>query len=206
VEACTNPRAGGQSGSFLVRRGQASGFDSPPHTACPARRTGDGARGTGHHQVQIHDGEGGQGALRIARSSGAGNNGRRHGWAQAGRAPGAVTGPSRPSPNDPRIKLRTGPKFREMHIPGEGATRSGAVNCRIIPDYVWCAVGNPDSFVQTDDGPKALKETTIGRRHGRGLPRPSMPAGSALCDTASDGAQPVPSPDKPRPTLRRNRR
>lgn len=64
MEACTNPQAGGQSGYLLARRGQAQGFDSPPHIACPAHRTGDGAQGTAHHHVQIHDGEGGTGDFR----------------------------------------------------------------------------------------------------------------------------------------------
>jgi DNA invertase Pin-like site-specific DNA recombinase len=65
VEAYTRPRAGGNPAHHLARRGQAQGFDSPPHIARPARHTGDIARGTTHNRVQIHDGEGGTGALRV---------------------------------------------------------------------------------------------------------------------------------------------
>jgi hypothetical protein len=64
VEACTSPRAGGQSGYHLARPGQAQGFNSPTHNARPAPRTGDSAPGTAHHRVQIHDGEGGIGVIR----------------------------------------------------------------------------------------------------------------------------------------------
>ena len=64
MEACTNPRAGGYSGSLLARRGQAQGFDSPAHIAGPAQHTGDPAQRTAHYRVQIHDGEGGTGAFR----------------------------------------------------------------------------------------------------------------------------------------------
>lgn len=49
---------------FLVRRGQAQGFD-PRHTPHAQHGTQvDGVQGTAHHQVQIHDGAGGTGALR----------------------------------------------------------------------------------------------------------------------------------------------
>lgn len=65
MKACADPRAGGQPGSLLARRGQAQGFDSLTHIARPARNTGDGAQGTAHHQAQIHDGEGGIGELRV---------------------------------------------------------------------------------------------------------------------------------------------
>ncbi|GAB1688588.1 hypothetical protein KRM28CT15_03910 [Krasilnikovia sp. M28-CT-15] len=48
----------------MARRGQAQGFDSLAYIACPARSTSDGAPGTAHYRVQIHDGEGGNGELR----------------------------------------------------------------------------------------------------------------------------------------------
>ncbi|GAA1552392.1 hypothetical protein GCM10009827_086430 [Dactylosporangium maewongense] len=66
VEACTTREPTGNSAPLLARRGQARGFDSPADNARPAQRTGDEARSTAHHRVQIHDGEGGQGALRVS--------------------------------------------------------------------------------------------------------------------------------------------
>jgi hypothetical protein len=93
VEACTNPRAGGQSGSLLARRGQARGFDSPTHIACPARNTGDRAQRTAHHQVQIHDGEGGIGETPRPFTNGTVNcSGRRPAMQVASTLPGRRAG------------------------------------------------------------------------------------------------------------------
>lgn len=58
------PGACGDPAQYWRAEGRRSGSTPPRHTARPVQRTGDSAQSTEHDRVQIHDGEGGQGAFR----------------------------------------------------------------------------------------------------------------------------------------------
>src|SRR5215216_5322547 len=88
------PESRRESGSLLVRRGQAQGFDSPAYIARPAQHTGDGAWGTAHYRVQIHDDEGGTGAFRT--HSGSSSIAARRSTSRRKRSPAGVGAILRP--------------------------------------------------------------------------------------------------------------
>ena len=195
AEACTPGPAVIRS-TFLARGGQRGGSTPRQHQAAPHPGTGNGARRTTHHRVQIHDGEGGFGALHIlhqrilaiAAAAGPQGSGRPGpGWKPPSRAADRVYAAGPPPCHLFRVwpaqyptatdvptgmvthrRMQSARSAREMRRPPPTLRLSGAVRAGVRP------VGEP-RWTHDRPGQTAGPHHVLGAAHVRtsaAAPRP----------------------------------